>query len=225
MQYLSLPQKSSMMVQIHTLSVADFKHTMRNNDLYDSTIESMPELAVISIGNSFDDFDPDDIFSNGPSSRWFTRRHRNVLNMTFDDITSPEKWELLSRFGNSRSQMASPAATSVCRSAGQESVPSCDSVHDRPAVSSASEGRVSETKDYVLFDQNMARELAFFVDANHEARTWIVHCSAGISRSGAVSRWLKDWLKFRYGIDAVNVDGKYAIPNSHVLAELNRMFY
>ena len=49
-----------MMVQIHTLSVADFKHTMRNNDLYDSTIESMPELAVISIGNSFDDFDPDD---------------------------------------------------------------------------------------------------------------------------------------------------------------------
>lgn len=62
-------RKMSMMVQIHTLSVADFKHTMRNNDLYDSTIESMPELAVISIGNSFDDFDPDDIFSNGPSSR------------------------------------------------------------------------------------------------------------------------------------------------------------
>lgn len=87
------------MVQIHTLSVADFKHTMRNNDLYDSTIESMPELAVISIANSFDDFNPDDIFSNGPSSRWFSRRHRNVLNMTFDDITSPEKWQLLSQFG------------------------------------------------------------------------------------------------------------------------------
>ena len=173
-----------MMVQIHTLSVADFKHTMRNNDLYDSTIESMPELAVISIANSFDDFNPDDIFSNGPSSRWFSRRHRNVLNMTFDDITSPEKWQFLSQFGNT--------------SAG---------------------------KDYILFDQNMAREIADFVDANHEARTWIVHCSAGISRSGAVSRWLKDWLKFKYGIDAVNVDGKYALPNSHVLSELNRMFY
>ncbi len=51
-----------MMVQIHTLSVADFKHTMRNNDLYDSTIESIPELAVISIANSFDDFNPDDKF-------------------------------------------------------------------------------------------------------------------------------------------------------------------
>ena len=125
---------------------------------------------------------------------WFARRHRNVLNMTFDDITSPEKWQLLSQFGNSRH-------------------------------SDDSSGNASAEKDYVLFDQDMAREIADFVDANHEARTWIVHCSAGISRSGAVSLWLKDWLKFKYGIDAVNVDGKYAIPNSHVLSELNRMFY
>ena len=187
-------RKMSMMVQIHTLSVADFKHTMRNNDLYDSTIESMTELAVISIGNSFDDFDPDDIFSNGPSSRWFARRHRNVLNMTFDDITSPEKWQLLSQFGNSRS-------------------------------SDDTSGNASAEKDYVLFDRNMVREIADFVDDNHKASTWIVHCSAGISRSGAVSLWLKDWLKFKYGIDAVNVDGKYALPNSHVLSELNRMFF
>ena len=187
-------RKMSMMVQIHTLSVADFKHTMRNNDLYDSTIESMTELAVISIGNSFDDFDPDDIFSNGPSSRWFARRHRNVLNMTFDDITSPEKWQLLSQFGNSRS-------------------------------SDDTSGNASAEKDYVLFDRNMVREIADFVDDNHKASTWIVHCSAGISRSGAVSLWLKDWLKFKYGIDTVNVDGKYALPNSHVLSELNRMFF
>ena len=187
-------RKMSMMVQIHTLSVADFKHTMRNNDLYDSTIESMPELAVISIANSFDDFNPDDIFSNGPSSRWFSRRHRNVLNMTFDDITSPEKWQLLSQFGNSRS-------------------------------SDDTSGNASAEKDYVLFDRNMVREIADFVDDNHKASTWIVHCSAGISRSGAVSLWLKDWLKFKYGIDTVNVDGKYALPNSHVLSELNRMFF
>ena len=187
-------RKMSMMVQIHTLSVADFKHTMRNNDLYDSTIESMTELAVISIGNSFDDFDPDDIFSNGPSLRWFARRHRNVLNMTFDDITSPEKWQLLSQFGNSQS-------------------------------SDDTSGNASAEKDYVLFDRNMVREIADFVDDNHKASTWIVHCSAGISRSGAVSLWLKDWLKFKYGIDAVNVDGKYALPNSHVLSELNRMFF
>lgn len=114
--------------------------------------------------------------------------------MTFDDIASPEKWQLLSQFGNSRS-------------------------------SDDTSGNASAEKDYVLFDRNMAREIADFVDDNHEASTWIVHCSAGISRSGAVSRWLKDWLKFKYGIDAVNVDGKYALPNSYVLSELNRMFF
>ena len=51
------------MVEIHTLSVADFKHTIRNNDLYDSNIEQRTDIAVISIGNSFEDGDPDDILS------------------------------------------------------------------------------------------------------------------------------------------------------------------
>lgn len=191
------------MVQIHTLSVADFKHTMRNNDLYDGTVESVPELAVISIGNSFDDFDPDDIFSNGPSSRWFRRPHPNVLNLTFDDITSPERWKLLSSFG--------------------EEAASC--AGDQSGRGSDGKDGASVERDYVLFDDDMARELAAFVDANIHARTWIVHCSAGVSRSGAVSRWLKDWLWLKHGIEAVNVDGKYAVPNAHVLAVLDRMMH
>lgn len=84
------------MVEIRTLSVADFKHTMRNNDLYDSNIEQRTDVAVISIGNSFEDGDPDDIFSNGPFSRWFRHQHKNVLNLTFDDISAPEQWQLAS---------------------------------------------------------------------------------------------------------------------------------
>ena len=166
------------MVEIHTLSVADFKRTMQNNDLYDSNIEMRTDLAVISIGNSFDDDLADDIFANGPSSHWFKHRHRNVLNLDFDDMAAPDEWKNLSK---------------------------CD--------------------QYILFNDDMARQIAEFVGENRDASVWIVHCSAGISRSGAVSRWLKDWLKFKYGVDAVNVDGKYAIPNSHVLSELNRMFY
>ena len=191
------------MVQIHTLSVADFKHTMRNNDLYDGTVESVPELAVISIGNSFDDFDPDDIFSNGPSSRWFRRPHPNVLNLTFDDITSPERWKLLSSFGKGDASCAG----------------------DQSGRDSDGKDGASVERDYVLFDDNMARELAAFVDANAHARTWIVHCSAGVSRSGAVSRWLKDWLWLKHGIEAVNVDGKYAVPNAHVLSVLDRRMH
>ena len=50
------------MIEIHTLSVADFKRTMQDNDLYDCNIEQRADLAIISIGNSFDDELADDIF-------------------------------------------------------------------------------------------------------------------------------------------------------------------
>ena len=165
------------MVEIHTLSAADFKHTMRSNDLYDSNIELRTDLAVISIGNSFEDDLADDIFANGPSSHWFRKQHRNVLNIDFDDIAAPGEWKNLSK---------------------------CDR--------------------YVLFDDDMARRIAQFVGENMNASVWIVHCSAGVSRSGAVSRWLKDWLQVEYGIEANNVDGRHASPNPHVLMVLDRLF-
>ena len=165
------------MVEIHTLSAADFKRTMQNNDLYDSNIEMRTDLAVISIGNSFEDDLADDIFANGPSSHWFKRRHRNVLNLDFDDIAAPDEWK-----------------------------------------------NMSKCTQYVLFDENMARQIADFVDSNRNASVWIVHCSAGVSRSGAVSKWLKNWLQVRYGIDANNVDGRYASPNPYVLMILDRLF-
>ena len=160
------------------MSVADFKHTMKNNDLYDCNIEQRTDVAVISIANSFEDGELDDIFANGLSSRWFRQRHRNVLNLTFDDISA----------------------------SGTE-----------PLAGSSVVG------GYVLFDENMAREIVAFVDANKDAAVWIVHCSAGVSRSGAVSRWLKDCLKFKYGIEANNVDGRHAVPNAYVLEVLDRV--
>ena len=165
------------MVTIHTLSAADFKHTMKNNDLYDCNIEQRTDLAVISIGNSFDDDLAEDIFANGPSSHWFRHPHRNVLNIDFDDIAAPDEWKNLSK-----------------------------------------------CPGYVLFDEEMARKIAGFVEENRDASIWIVHCSAGVSRSGAVSRWLKDWLDIKYGIEANNVDGRYASPNPHVLRILDRCF-
>ena len=85
------------MTEIHTLSAADFKHTMQKNDLYDSNIDMRTDLAIISIGNSFEDDLADDIFANGPSSHWFKRSHKNVLNLDFDDIAAPEEWGSLSK--------------------------------------------------------------------------------------------------------------------------------
>ena len=165
------------MVEIHTLSVSDFKRTMLDNDLYDCNIEQQTNLAIISIGNSFDDGLADDIFANGPSSHWFRFPHKNVLNLNFDDIAAPEEWENLSK---------------------------CN--------------------QFILFDENMAHQIASFVKENKDATIWIVHCSAGVSRSGAVSKWLKEWFKDKYGIAANNVDGCYALPNPYVLMILNRLF-
>lgn len=158
------------MVDIHTLSAADFKSTMRDNGLDDSNVEERTDLAVISVCNSFEDGPADGMFSNGPSSHWFRLPHGNVLNLDFDDIAAPDEWESLSK---------------------------CDR--------------------YVLFDEGMAREVADFVEANLSASVWIVHCGAGVSRSGAISRWLKDWLERKHGIEADNVDGRFASPNPVVL--------
>lgn len=165
------------MIDIHTLSVADFKRTMQENDLYDYNIEQRTDLAIISIGNSFDDELADDIFANGPSSHWFRFRHKNVLNLDFDDIAAPEEWTALSK-----------------------------------------------CSQFVLFDKDMAYQIANFVETNKNVAIWIVHCSAGVSRSGAVSKWLKVWLEYKYGIAANNVDESHAIPNPYVLMILNRLF-
>lgn len=165
------------MVEIHTLSAADFKQTMQDNDLYDCNVEQWTDLAIISIGNSFDDELEDKIFANGPSSHWFRKQHKNVLNLDFDDIVSPEKWE-----------------------------------------------KISKCSQFVLFNENMAHQIANFVETNKKANIWIVHCSAGVSRSGAVSKWLKEWLEHKYSIAANNVDGCYASPNPYVLMILNRLF-
>ena len=183
------------MVEIHTLSAADFKHTMKSNDLYDCNIEQRTDVAVISIANSSEDSEPDDIFSNGPSSRWFRQRHRNVLKPS-------------SRWFRQRHRNVLNLIFDDVSASGTEPL----------AGSSDGDG-------YVIFDESMACEIAAFVETNKDASIWIVHCSAGVSRSGAVSRWLKDRLSFKYGIEANNVDGRHAIPNAYVLEVLDRVLY
>ena len=42
---------------------------------------------------------------------------------------------------------------------------------------------------------------------------------------GAVSRWLKDCLKFKYSIEANNVDGRHSVPNALVLRILDNTLY
>lgn len=50
----------------------------------------------------------------------------------------------------------------------------------------------------VLFDESMAIEIKNFVEQNHSAKFWMIHCTAGICRSGAVGEVLSEYFEIDY---------------------------
>jgi len=47
-----------------------------------------------------------------------------------------------------------------------------------------------------LFTDDMANKIKEFVDLNKDKKEWIIHCVAGISRSGAIGLWLTKYLGY-----------------------------
>lgn len=64
------------------------------------------------------------------------------------------------------------------------------------------------------------RKIVKFVNKHKDKDIWIVHCSAGISRSGAVATFIKD--KFINDIDKQNFyrENKFINPNLYILNKL-----
>lgn len=50
----------------------------------------------------------------------------------------------------------------------------------------------------VLFDEEMVQKLIKFIEKNADKKQWIVHCTAGQSRSGAVGEFLADYFGIAY---------------------------
>lgn len=46
----------------------------------------------------------------------------------------------------------------------------------------------------VLFDEEMAKSIKRFVLANKDKKQWLIHCTAGVCRSGAVGECLSDYF-------------------------------
>lgn len=68
-----------------------------------------------------------------------------------------------------------------------------------------------------------AERIYKFVTDNMSAKKFFVHCSAGISRSGAVGLFIKDFLKT---VDiSAELNAEYINPNSYVSMLLNRQIY
>jgi protein tyrosine/serine phosphatase len=79
------------------------------------------------------------------------------------------------------------------------------------------------TNQYTAFSEEQAREVVEFIDKNKN-KTFLIHCLAGISRSGAVGRFLYDYYPWvdREWFD-VNVKRRIQ-PNQRVYNELKKVY-
>ncbi len=70
-----------------------------------------------------------------------------------------------------------------------------------------------------------ADEIYKFIVSNKDCTKFIVHCAAGISRSGAIGMFIYDYLK-SIGEDKVRFpEYSFVRPNIRVSSMLNRFFY
>lgn len=73
----------------------------------------------------------------------------------------------------------------------------------------------------VLFDEEMAESIKRFVDSNKDKKQWLIHCTAGVCRSGAVGECISDY----FGNDYVMFkrDNPQIKPNVFVKKVLNKI--
>ncbi len=74
------------------------------------------------------------------------------------------------------------------------------------------------------FDEEQADKIFKFFEANKSiCNKWIVHCAAGVSRSGAVGRWIFDVFKAE-GTKCSFPEHNRIHPNGLVSMRLNKYF-
>jgi len=71
------------------------------------------------------------------------------------------------------------------------------------------------------FTKTQAIELIKFIENNKDKETCIVHCSAGISRSGAIGTFVNDYFSGDY--NEFKKQNPHVLPNGLVLRILNRI--
>jgi len=60
-----------------------------------------------------------------------------------------------------------------------------------------------------------------FVERNREADICIVHCAAGVSRSGAIAQWISEYNGISY--ETFKMLNRHTIPNEEVLRVLRKL--
>lgn len=68
-----------------------------------------------------------------------------------------------------------------------------------------------------------ALEIYEFIEKNKDYENFIIHCTAGISRSGAVGEFVNNFLELDY--KKFKEDNPHTHPNGLVLSKLNRLLW
>lgn len=79
-------------------------------------------------------------------------------------------------------------------------------------------------KDVYGMSDDDARRLFEFLEKNI-GKNVMVHCSAGISRSQGVVRFLLDMYHEQYSVENTNPKNPCQLPNNHVVCLLKRQYY
>ena len=80
------------------------------------------------------------------------------------------------------------------------------------------------TKEFAMskaFTEEQGRELIDFIDKNRDKSQWLVHCTLGISRSGAVGLFINDYLGGDY--QTFKRDNPGIVPNVQVTSILKSL--
>lgn len=72
------------------------------------------------------------------------------------------------------------------------------------------------------FTDKQAKQIVKFLDSNKNINTLLLHCAAGISRSGAVGRFALDYLNGDK--ENFKIHNKHILPNGRVLRMLNEVW-
>lgn len=71
-------------------------------------------------------------------------------------------------------------------------------------------------------NEEQGRQIVEFVRRNEHQKKFIVHCAAGISRSGAVAEWIMDYFGGSY--DEFKKANPYTVPNKRIVSILKRQY-
>ena len=72
-------------------------------------------------------------------------------------------------------------------------------------------------------NDNELKNIVDFINKHKDKSVFIVHCSAGISRSGAVATFIKDKFIDEVDKEKFNTENKYIQPNLYILKRLNEL--